>query len=295
MTSNSSSQSSSSGSTSTTNITSTNSRPVQTTRITPTIGSLPVEENDGKNGRKVILDEKIGQNMIIHAIDSGEDFKKLKHLVTHTHESDQNSFNIYNINDIKSGVINSALKLYAYIGFSPLLCRLRVESQEKDKKVLVDDLTEITTLILSRGTKFDKIFKNVKKEAIERGQSLTRKYGYSKKAKSPHTITLARHTHTFPDLCVIVLFKNKDIRILGDVPDRYPRHLCFPGAPAIFPDEKKEEFMKGYLAWNANFSSTIKSNQSSETILRFANLSLNSPLFTTHKRYELLNSLEEED
>jgi len=264
------------------------SLPISTRIRVPLDSEAPKEDN--KESLILIDPTKISQNDLNSFIDKNQMDKALL-VKTHYHESKSRNFNAVDHDDIKSALIKSSIQLFSYIGFNPVGCRLRVEMHEKDRTRFLDDLTEIATLILTRGTRFDKIFKNSIAEARERGQDLTQKYGFKKRAKSPSDISLSRFTHAFPDICSIVLNSEHNVRVLGLVPNGYPKSLCFPGAPALFPAIHRDTLMAHYITWNQSFSAVIRSNQDVETIKRFAEISYNSPIFSNDTRLEFYSKI----
>jgi len=225
---------------------------------------------------------------------TGLDFKfkiDKKSVVSHSKLGGGEFYNGSLIEGVKKALITQFISLYEYQGFDPFMCRMKVEAQERNKKLFIDEITELTVLILSRGTKFDKAFKNSRAEAIARGKDLIQKYGYKRKPKSSDDASLSRHVHTFPDVCARVLANDK-VRVIGEVPARLPRNYCFPGAAALFTKAMREGDSWGhYIEWSKSFSRVIKSNQSDEVISRYAEISYQSKIFDNDMRIAIVQGL----
>jgi len=257
---------------------------------------LSAEEIEGiltSKNRDVKLDNPKDINKVIGIMDrrglSKEEFKMIE---SHFKTSNQETFTAADGSCIKVEVIDNSIDIFKYLGFDAIQARLRVEFLEKNKETLCDDMTAVSTLVLTRGTVFNKIFKRTAREGIDIGQYLTNKYRYSKNSKKGvDNMTLSRHSHVFPDFCALVLASNKRIRILGNIPNGFPRYLCFPGSMALVDEEKKDIMLSNYIEWNLSFSKVIKSDQDKETVKRFAELSYNSPIFSNAARKIILAEL----
>jgi hypothetical protein len=245
-----------------------------------------------KNKREEIKDFE-NKDEVTKALNSRQigtqEFKKIH---THFKATGAISFTGASKEEVKKIVIENSIDYFKYVGFDAIQTRLRVEDREKNKDVFCDEMTAISVLVLTRGTVFNKIFKRTSRDGIDIGQFLTNKYGYRKNNnRGVNNMTLSRHSHVFPDFCALVLATDSKIRVLGTIPQGFPRYLCFPGSMALINSEIKDQYMDMYVDWNLSFSKIIRSDQDRETVKRFAELSYKSPIFSNTERKVILSNI----
>jgi len=181
------------------------------------------------------------------------------------------------------------VNIIQYQGFNPNYTRKLLQKIEPKENVFKQDLSNLITFFMNRGTKYDKAKQRMSDEGREFTIKLMKKYKViqGKPAKSDD-ITLARIGASFPVICArsIQIGVVKPLGEYGDLPP----YLAFATGASIIPKGNVELF-KLWQKWRKNFSKIINQGRESKDDEMFDQIIWDSNLYNENERNQIIKGL----
>lgn len=182
------------------------------------------------------------------------------------------------VKTLDSDLITSCADAFKFLGFNKQDTFNEMKRIEGNENILFKDVTTIVTMGTVRGTNFlgEKFYTKMSPEGAKQFQDIVTKYGLkaSSKGTEPNVLSIGRIMASMP----VVTLKVRDVLIagnalsavgtLGDMDLRY----AFPGGAALPVMAKDEKLFEQWVKWSISFSKTIKSQQTEEEVVSFANM-----------------------
>eukprot|EP00922_Rhytidocystis_sp_ex-Travisia-forbesii_P044860 GHVS01066892.1.p1 GENE.GHVS01066892.1~~GHVS01066892.1.p1 ORF type:complete len:343 (+),score=10.47 GHVS01066892.1:3-1031(+) len=153
-------------------------------------------------------------------------------------------------------------------------------------------MLDICVFCQTRGTKIGKSIRNISLEGKAKMEKLRCRYAIKDKSELGTTVTIGRIVACYP-LMMATVFATGLVPIAGEVPDGFPRFLCFPASPSLFPASRKDDLMAKWLQWQVSFSTLpeLWAIRDDRLELAYGEFAYNNLAVPFNEREELYTSL----
>jgi hypothetical protein len=177
-----------------------------------------------------------------------------------------------------------------YDGYNPRETYKLMRQMEENEVVLHRDIKVCCLFTVHRGNKPSKAMKKMPENGQKEISKLISKYSIIDTApKSKDDITMTRVAGIMPVVCARYMSAD-GARLVGIKPEKFPKCLCFPGAPCLIPNNDSSLY-NTWLDWAMTFNQVIAGGTNSDKVDFFGKVIQQASYLTESQKVSALVSL----